>query len=196
MLCSRLHNADSRPETSMVSSTVSLSYYQVKWSYFTIRLKVRRQETAIRPCGHLGQLHFLVIFNGSDLANVHSRYFFFLANGAGAMNSYCRELLSPQTGIAALTLTVMKGFEAKKVNYYSFFLYPYTPRILSFISDLICTTGGSRTRVSRHEVKCSNHYATMLAQIKRRNVVFKLNVWKRQCLHSRGKKNTANVPFA
>ena len=44
----------------------------------------------------------------------HSRYFFFLANGAGAMNSYCRELLSPQTGIAALTLTVMKGFEAKK----------------------------------------------------------------------------------
>ena len=44
----------------------------------------------------------------------HSQYFFFLANGAGAMNSYCRELLSPQTGIAALTLTVMKGFEAKK----------------------------------------------------------------------------------
>ena len=44
----------------------------------------------------------------------HSRYFFFLANGAGAMNSYCRELLSPQTGIATLTLTAMKGFEAKK----------------------------------------------------------------------------------
>ena len=44
----------------------------------------------------------------------HSRYFFFLANGAGAMNRYYRELLSPQTGIAALTLTVMKGFEAKK----------------------------------------------------------------------------------
>ena len=44
----------------------------------------------------------------------HSRYFFFLANGAGAMNRYYRELLSLQTGIAALTLTVMKGFEAKK----------------------------------------------------------------------------------
>ena len=44
----------------------------------------------------------------------HSRYFFFLANGAGAMNRYYRELLSPQTGIAALTLTVMKGFKAKK----------------------------------------------------------------------------------
>ena len=44
----------------------------------------------------------------------HSRYFFFLANGAGAMNRYYRELLSPQTGIAALTLTVIKGFEAKK----------------------------------------------------------------------------------
>ena len=44
----------------------------------------------------------------------HSRYFFFLANGAGAMNRYDRELLSPQTGIAALTLTVMKGFEAKR----------------------------------------------------------------------------------
>ena len=25
--------------------------------YFTTRLKVRRQETAIRPCGHPGQLH-------------------------------------------------------------------------------------------------------------------------------------------
>ena len=25
--------------------------------YFTIRLKVRRQETAIRPWGHSGQLH-------------------------------------------------------------------------------------------------------------------------------------------
>ena len=46
------------------------------------------------------------------------------------MNSYCRELLSPQTGIAALTLTVMKGFEAKKDIYHTFCLYPYTPRIL------------------------------------------------------------------
>ena len=44
----------------------------------------------------------------------HSRYSFFLANGSGAMNSCCRELLSPQTGIAALPLTVMQGFEAKK----------------------------------------------------------------------------------
>ena len=44
----------------------------------------------------------------------HSRYFFFLANGAGAMNSCYRELLSPQTGIAARTLTVMKGLEVKK----------------------------------------------------------------------------------
>ena len=62
----------------------------------------------------------------------HSRYFFFLANGAGAMNRYYRELLSPQTGIAALTLTVMKGFEAKKVVYHIFFPYPYTPRYLPF----------------------------------------------------------------
>ena len=31
--------------------------------YFTTRLKVRRQETAIRPCGHLGQLHLLAIHN-------------------------------------------------------------------------------------------------------------------------------------
>ena len=31
--------------------------------YFTIRLKVRRQETAIRPRGHLGQLHLLAILN-------------------------------------------------------------------------------------------------------------------------------------
>ena len=27
--------------------------------YFTTRLKVRRQETAIRPCGHLDQMHVL-----------------------------------------------------------------------------------------------------------------------------------------
>ena len=46
------------------------------------------------------------------------------------MNSYCRELLSPETGIAALTLTVMKGFEAKKVDYHIFFPYPYTQRNL------------------------------------------------------------------
>ena len=31
--------------------------------YFTISLKVSRQETAIRPCGHLGQLHLLGILN-------------------------------------------------------------------------------------------------------------------------------------
>ena len=31
--------------------------------YFTISLKVRRQETAIRPCGHLGQLHLLAMLN-------------------------------------------------------------------------------------------------------------------------------------
>ena len=54
------------------------------------------------------------LFYGSDLANGTLAVLFFLANGAGAMNRYCRELLSPQTGIAALTLTVMKGFEAKK----------------------------------------------------------------------------------
>ena len=54
----------------------------------------------------------------------HSHYFFFLA-----MNSNCRELLSPQTGIAVLTLTVMKGFKAKKVNHHVFFPYPYIPRI-------------------------------------------------------------------
>ena len=40
--------------------------------------------------------------NGSDLANGTLAILFFLANGAGAMNSYCTELLSPKTGIAAL----------------------------------------------------------------------------------------------
>ena len=48
------------------------------------------------------------------------------------MNSYCRELLSPQTGIAALTLTVMKGFEAKKVDHHILFPYPCTPHNLTF----------------------------------------------------------------
>ena len=31
--------------------------------YFIIRLKVCRQDTAIRPCGHLSQLHLLAILN-------------------------------------------------------------------------------------------------------------------------------------
>ena len=31
--------------------------------YFTIGLKVGKQETAIRPCGHLGRLHLLAILN-------------------------------------------------------------------------------------------------------------------------------------
>ena len=90
------------------------------------------------------------------------------------MNSYCRELLSPQTGIAALTLTVMKGFEAKKG------CLPYIPPIsvYSAYSSIlrIRTSSGSRTRVRRFAGRCSNHYATHLVSIKRKNVVFKLNV--------------------
>ena len=49
----------------------------------------------------------------------HSRYFFFLANGAGAMNRYYRELLSPQTGIAALTLDQKKVPHILSVSVYS-----------------------------------------------------------------------------
>ena len=124
--------------------------------------------------------------NGSDLENGTLTVLFFLANGASAMNSYCRELLSPQTGITALTLTVMKGFEAKK---------GWLPCILpisvySTYSSILRnrTSARSRTRVRRFAVRCSNHYATQLVPTKWQNVVFKLNVWKRQCLHSRGKK--------
>ena len=35
--------------------------YKSSQVHFTIRLKVHRQETAIRPCGHLGQL--ILLFN-------------------------------------------------------------------------------------------------------------------------------------
>ena len=75
----------------------------------------------------------------------HSRYFFFLANGSGAMNSCCRELLSPQTVIAALTLTVMQGFKAKK----DWFMYIRPFSVYSAYSTNLhsCTSGGSRTRV-------------------------------------------------
>ena len=90
------------------------------------------------------------------------------------MNSFCRELLSPQTGIAALTLTVMKGFKAKKG------LLPYIPPIsvYSAYSSIlrIRTSGESRTWVRRFAVRCSNHYATQLVSTNRQNVVFKLNV--------------------
>ena len=82
---------------------------------------------------------------GSDLVNGTLAVLFFLANGAGAMNSYCRELLSPQTGIAALTLTVMKGFKAKK-DCFPHFLPISVYSAYSFIQH-IRTSGGSRTRL-------------------------------------------------
>ena len=72
-----------------------------------------------------------------------------------------------------------------------FFPYPSILRILR-----IRTSGGSRTRVRRFAVRHFNHYTTLFVPTNRQNVVFKPNVWKRQCLHSWGKKNTANVPFA
>ena len=90
------------------------------------------------------------------------------------MNSYCRELLSPQTGIAALTLPVMKGLEAKK----GWLPYVLPVSIHSVYPSIVhvCTSGGSRTRVCRVAVRCSNHYAMQLVPTKRQNVVFKLNV--------------------
>ena len=104
----------------------------------------------------------------------HSRYFFFLANGAGAMNSYYRELLSPQTGIAAQTLTVTKGLEVKKdcmtrhlpISVYS--TYSSNVRIR--------TSAGSRTRGRWYAVRHSSHSATQLVPLVRQNDVFKLNV--------------------
>ena len=39
------------------SRRLSLSKWSSSLVYFTTRLKVRRQETAIRRCGHPGQLH-------------------------------------------------------------------------------------------------------------------------------------------
>ena len=45
--------------TSLIKATNSKN--KTSQVYFTTRLKVRRQETAIRPSGHLGQLHLLAI---------------------------------------------------------------------------------------------------------------------------------------
>ena len=90
------------------------------------------------------------------------------------MNSYCKELLSPQTGIAALTLTVMKGFEAKKDKFLYVLpksIYPAYPSILR-----ICTSGGSQIWVRRLAVRHSNHYTTQIVPIWLQNVVFKPNV--------------------
>ena len=90
------------------------------------------------------------------------------------MNSYCRELLSPQTGIAAPTLTVMKGFEAKKEQ----FLYILPISDYSAYSNILCirSSGGSQTQVRQLIVRHSNHYTTQLVPSKRQNVVFKPNV--------------------
>ena len=74
----------------------------------------------------------------------HSRYFFFLANGAGAMNSYYRELLSPQTGIAAQTLTVMRGLEVKKDGLTR--NLPISVYAAYYSNVRIRTSAGSRTR--------------------------------------------------
>ena len=78
--------------------------YLLKQAKFMYQLHQKKFKTALNDC----------FIKEVTWRMEHSRYFFFLANGAGAMNSYCRESLSPQTGIAALTLTVMQGFEAKK----------------------------------------------------------------------------------
>ena len=76
------------------------------------------------------------------------------------MNSYCRELLSPKTGIAALTLTVMKGFEAKKrmIPVHS----AYIPLYCVGYSSTLCnfTSGRSRTRVRWLEDRRSNYCTT------------------------------------
>ena len=40
-----------------------LSLFKSSQVYFTTSLKVSRQETAIRPCGHQGELHLLAILN-------------------------------------------------------------------------------------------------------------------------------------
>ena len=50
-----------------ISNDVTIKLYQVKCKsslfHHRLRLKVSRQETAIRPCGHLGQLHLLAILH-------------------------------------------------------------------------------------------------------------------------------------
>ena len=104
----------------------------------------------------------------------HSRYFFFLANGAGAMNSYYRELLSPQTGIAAQTLTVMKNLEVKKDLQTR--NLPISASSTYSSNVRIRTSAGSRTRVRWYAVWHSNHSATQLVPSMRQNDVFKLNV--------------------
>ena len=137
---------------------------------------------------------YLLQVKESDLANGTLAVFFFLAHRSGAMNSCCRELLSPQTGIAALTLTVMQSFIAKKGC--SAHIFPISIHSAPSVIPSIDSSGGSRTGVSYFAGRRYNHYTTLLTTINRQNVVFKPNVWKRQCLHLRGKKNTANVPLA
>ena len=79
-------------------------------------------------------------------------------------------MLSPQTGIAALTLTVMQGLEAKKDDY---ILHLQGSCILYHI----CTTHPRIEPSYRgSRAKRTNHSTTQLAALKRRNVVFKPNV--------------------
>ena len=116
----------------------------------------------------------------------HSWYFFFLANGA-CLWKLLHVIAISQAGITAPTLIVMQGFKAKKDC--SMHILPwscvYTP-----LSSIPCirTSGANWTRVRWLVTERCNHHTTLLATIRWQNVIFKPNVWKRQWLHSQGKK--------
>ena len=78
-------------------------------------------------------------------------------------------MLSPQAGIASLTLTVKQGFEAKKDSYVHFLpgsciLYHI------FTAHPQIEPGCRGSRAER-----TNHYTAQLAALQRQNVVFKPN---------------------
>ena len=90
------------------------------------------------------------------------------------MNSYYRELLSPQTGIAAQTLTVTKGLEVKKhclTHHLPLSVYSTNSSNVRFRTSAV-----SSTRGQWYAVRHSNHSATQLVPLMRQNDVFKLNV--------------------
>ena len=87
-------------------------------------------------------------------------------------------MLSPQAGIAAPTLTIKQGFEAKKR-----LLRVYFPTLLFTPQCSIPRNrnpSANRTRVRWLEAEHDNHYTVLLAKMQWQNVVFnfKPNVWE------------------
>ena len=92
-------------------------------------------------------------------------------------------MLSPQASIAAPTLTIMQGFEAKKRLLLVYNpTHPFTPYCSISRNH---SPSANRTQVRWLKSEHVNHYTVLLATMHWQNVVFKPNVWEKGNRESR-----------